>query len=130
VERPPRPITIYELELLDQVSPTEYTLRVLCSKGTYVRTLCHDIGAALGCGGTLSALRRTRSAGFTLADAVTLDQIQAGDPASFLRPVEAYFAHHPVLTLPSKTAEKKVRNGSPLAYDGPDGTYRVHSPQG
>ena len=66
VERQPRPITIYELELMDQLSPTEFTLRVLCSKGTYVRTLCHDIGQALGCGGTLSSLRRTQSAGFTL----------------------------------------------------------------
>ena len=60
VERQPRPITIYELELLDQLSPTDYTLRVKCSKGTYVRTLCHDIGQALGCGGTLFSLRRTQ----------------------------------------------------------------------
>lgn len=50
VERDPRPVTIHALEILDQPSPTEYTLRVACSKGTYVRTLCHDIGQALGCG--------------------------------------------------------------------------------
>ena len=77
VERQPRPITIYELELLDQLSPTDYTLRVKCSKGTYVRTLCHDIGQALGCGGTLFSLRRTRSAGFALDQAVTLEQVCA-----------------------------------------------------
>jgi tRNA pseudouridine55 synthase len=131
VERPPRPITIYALELLEQVSPTDYRLRVLCSKGTYVRTLCHDIGQTLGCGGTLAALRRTQSAGFTLADAVTLEQVaQAEDPQALLRPVEAYFAHYPVLTLPSRTAEKKVRNGVSLSTQQEGGTYRVHSPEG
>ena len=63
VERAPRPVTIHALEVLDQTGPDRYTLRVRCSKGTYVRTLCHDIGAALGCGGCMSALRRRRLAG-------------------------------------------------------------------
>ena len=63
VERAPRPVTIHALEVLDQTGPDRYTLRVRCSKGTYVRTLCHDIGAALGCGGCMSALRRTGAAG-------------------------------------------------------------------
>ena len=63
VERAPRPVTIHALEVLDQTGPDRYTLRVRCSKGTYVRTLCHDIGAALGCGGCMSALRRTEAAG-------------------------------------------------------------------
>lgn len=97
VERQPRPITIYELELLDQLSPTDYTLRVKCSKGTYVRTLCHDIGQALGCGGTLFSLRRTRSAGFALGQAVTLEQVQAAaDPAALLLPdaVNSYLSDH------------------------------------
>lgn len=131
VERQPRPITIYGLELMDQVSPTEFTLRVLCSKGTYVRTLCHDIGQALGCGGTLSSLRRTQSAGFTLDQAVTLEQV-AGmeDPAASLLPVETYFAHYPALTLTSEGAVKKVRNGNPVTMEGADGTYRVYSRDG
>lgn len=130
VERQPRPITIYELELLDQVSPSEYTLRVLCSKGTYVRTLCHDIGQALGCGGTLFSLRRTQSAGFTLADGVTLEQVQAAqDPASLLLPVDAYFSGHPMLLLKTAGAEKKLRNGTPLTLEAPDGIYRVYSRQ-
>ena len=91
VERDPRPVTIHALEILDQPSPTEYTLRVACSKGTYVRTLCHDIGQALGCGGTMYALRRTQAAGFTLDQAVTtLEAVQASaDPAGLLLPVEA-----------------------------------------
>ena len=131
VERQPRPITIYELELLDQLSPTDYTLRVKCSKGTYVRTLCHDIGQALGCGGTLFSLRRTRSAGFSLGQAVTLEQVQAAaDPAALLLPVDAYFAGHPALTLTSQRAEKKVRNGNMLSLEAPDGVYRVYGPAG
>lgn len=131
VERQPRPITIYELELLEQVSPTEFTLRVLCSKGTYVRTLCHDIGQALGCGGTLSALRRTQSAGFSLDQAVTLEQVAAAaDPQQLLLPVDAYFAGHPALHLEDSSAEKRIRNGNSLTLDGPDGTYRVYGPQG
>ena len=77
VARKPRSITIYELELLEQVSETDYTFRCVCSKGTYVRTLCHDIGSALGCGGTMYALRRTMAAGYTLAQAVTLEDVQA-----------------------------------------------------
>lgn len=131
VEREARPITIYALELTHQTGPADYTLRVLCSKGTYVRTLCHDLGAALGCGGTLSTLRRTKSAGFTLADAVTIEQVQqAQDPQALLRPVEDYFAHHPALTLASARAEKRVRNGNSLSWPAPDGVYRVYSQTG
>ena len=131
VERQPRPVTIHQLELLDQVSPTDYTLRVLCSKGTYVRTLCHDMGQALGCGGTLFSLRRTRSAGFTLEDAVTLEDVAAAaDPAALLLPVDVYFSGYPVLQLQNEAEEKRIRNGNSLTLDGPDGTYRVYSRQG
>ena len=70
VERKPREITIYELELLDETGPGEYRLRCLCSKGTYIRTLCHDLGEVLGCGGAMSSLRRTMAGAFRLEDAV------------------------------------------------------------
>ena len=60
IERKPRPVTIYALELLDG-DGADWTIRVRCSKGTYVRTLCHDIGAALGCGACMSALRRVQA---------------------------------------------------------------------
>ena len=131
VEREPRPITIYELELLEQVSETDFTLRVLCSKGTYVRTLCHDIGRALGCGGTLYSLRRTRSAGFGLDQAMTLEQVaETEDPASLLLPVDTCFARYPVLTLTEEEDERKVRNGNPISLDGADGVYRVYGPDG
>ena len=132
VERQARPVTVSALELLSyDAQSREGRLRVACSKGTYVRTLCHDIGQALGCGGTMYALRRTQAAGFTLDQAVTLEAVQASaDPAGLLLPVEAYFAHHPALTLPSARAERKVRNGNPLSLPGEDGVYRVYSPEG
>ena len=128
VERQPRPITIEALDLRDQVSPPEYTLRVRCSKGTYVRTLCHDIGQALGCGGALFSLRRTQSAGFSLDQAVTMDQVSAHpDPQQLLLPVDRYFSRYPALTLRHGTAEKKLRNGNRLTLEGQDGVYRVYS---
>lgn len=114
VERPARPVTIHALTVEEQRAPDEFTIRVRCSKGTYVRTLCHDIGQALGCGGCMSSLRRTMAAGFTLADAVTLDQVQAAeDPLSLLLPIDAYFAGRPVLILRPE-AERKLRNGMTL----------------
>ncbi len=131
VERQPRPVTIHTLEVLRPLGEDGYELRIVCSKGTYVRTLCHDIGQTLGCGGCMSALRRVRAAGFTLEDAVTLDQVQAhADPAALLRPVDSLFAGWPALSLKA-AAEKKVRNGAsaPLP-DVPDGEYRVYGQNG
>lgn len=130
VERKPRPITIFSLEVLEQISPTDYVLRVRCSKGTYVRTLCHDIGQALGCGGCMSSLRRTMAAGFTLDQAVTLDQAQEQGEALLL-PTDSLFSHCPIFLLKSERAEKRVRNGNPLSVSSlADGTYRVYSQQG
>lgn len=127
VERPPRPVTIHALEILEQTAPTEYLLRVACSKGTYVRTLCHDIGQALGCGGTLSSLRRTRAAGFGEAEAVSLQQVmEAETPQTFLRPVDQYFAQYPALTVPARQ-ETSIRNGASFPWEGQEGTYRVYN---
>ena len=132
VERKPRAITIHSLVVEGQESATDFLIRVRCSKGTYVRTLCHDIGQALGCGGTMYSLRRTMAAGFTLEDALPLEQVlQAEDPASLLLGVDAYFAGRPVLIL-KPAAEKKVRNGMTLVLpDAPSaGEYRVYSETG
>ncbi|MCI8762247.1 MAG: tRNA pseudouridine(55) synthase TruB [Oscillospiraceae bacterium] len=133
VERRPRPVTIRALEVLDGAAPegADFVLRVVCSKGTYVRTLCHDIGQALGCGGCMSALRRVKAAGFTLEDSVTLEAVQAavdrGEGEFLLLPVDACFAGVPVLVLKTAGAEKKIRNGAALAArDIPDGEYRVY----
>ena len=131
VERQPRPVTIHSLTLEGQTGPAEFILRIRCSKGTYVRTLCHDIGLALGCGGCMSSLRRTMAAGFSLDRAVTLEQVQqAEDPAALLLPVDAYFSDRPALTLPS-ALEKKVRNGMTVVM--PEiipGEYRAYGQGG
>ena len=132
VERAPRPVTIHALELLGWPDAgEEFSLRVVCSKGTYVRTLCHDIGQALGCGGCMSSLRRVKAAGFTLADCVTLEAVQAavdrGEGESLLLPVDHCFRDRPGLTLRTAGAEKKLRNGAALtARDLRDGEYRVY----
>lgn len=130
VERQPRPVVIYALELGAQMDENSWQLRVVCSKGTYVRTLCHDIGAALGCGGTMAALRRVRVAGFTLDQAVTLDQVQAcADPAALLTPVDGCFADLPALTL-TAAQTKCVRNGLAFTFGGAEGQFRVYGPDG
>lgn len=127
VERKPRSVTFYELELLKQVSETDFLLRCLCSKGTYIRTLCHDIGQALGCGGAMYSLRRTMAAGFTADQTVTLEEVQAKGE-DLLLPTDSLFSEHPILLLKSAKAEKRVRCGNPITLsDVPDGTYRVYS---
>ena len=131
VERAPRPVTIHALTIEEQTGPSDFILRVRCSKGTYVRTLCHDIGQALGCGGTMSSLRRTMAAGFSLDQAVTLEQLQqAEDPTTLLLPVDAYFSHYPALTV-SAALEKKIRNGMTVVRpDIAPGDYRVYGESG
>ena len=131
VERKSRSVTIHELELLEQVSETDYLLRIHCSKGTYVRTLCHDIGAALGCGGCMDSLRRTMAAGFTLADAVTLEEVQAQGEA-LLRSVDSLFAHHPAYHIRHARVEALCRNGNAFTVRDPlpDDTYRVYGMDG
>lgn len=131
VERKPRPVTIHALTVEGQTAPDEYTIRVRCSKGTYVRTLCHDIGQALGCGACMSSLRRTMAAGFTLEQAVSLDTVQdSGDRTSLLLPVDAYFSTHPAITVEG-SAEKKLRNGMTLVMPQlVPGQYRVYGGDG
>ena len=130
VARKPRSITIYELELLEQVSETDYLFRCVCSKGTYIRTLCHDIGQALGCGGTLYSLRRTMAAGYTTAQAHTMEEVQKRGE-SLLQPVDTLFAQYPAYTVPSAGKETRVRNGGAVTDASlPDGTYRVYGRNG
>ncbi len=87
VEREPRPITIHRLELLDPDENGDWGLFVACSKGTYIRTLCADIGDALGCGGCMSALRRVRCGSFTIDEAHTLEDIRS-DPEAYVQPLD------------------------------------------
>ena len=133
VARRPRSITIHALELLEGEG-ADWTVRVRCSKGTYVRTLCHDLGRALGCGGCMSSLRRTRAGSFTLAQAVTMQQVldfAAGqDPQQLLMPVDAVFAAHPPLIVTLGQAAK-LKNGAQVKdWQFQPGTYRVYAEDG
>lgn len=133
VERKPRDIVIHGMELLS-FDGTEARIRVRCSKGTYVRTLCHDMGAALGCGGTLSYLRRTRAGRFALSDCVTLEEIQKARETdrlvSLIRPVDSLFGDYPGLTLEEKWT-LRCKNGGEIPMPGvPEGRCRVYGPDG
>ena len=130
VERKPRRITIYELELLERDENGDWGLRVVCSKGTYIRTLCHDIGAALGCGGCMSALTRTMAAGFALDEAVTLEDAQERG-AALLRPVDSLFRQYPAYRIDYAEAERRCRCGNPIrGFNSKDGIYRVYGRDG
>ena len=129
VERKPRSITIFELECLEFAGDTA-RLRVCCSKGTYIRTLCKDIGAALGCGGCMAALRRVTAGEYTIGEAVPLQTLlDAQNPENYLRPVDTMFRNHPAVTLTPKQ-ETRCRNGNSFTLNIADGTYRVYSQSG
>ncbi|MCI9264482.1 MAG: tRNA pseudouridine(55) synthase TruB [Oscillospiraceae bacterium] len=138
VERKPRPVTIHTLDLSPSVgrglapaAPDSYCLRVRCSKGTYIRTLCHDLGQALGCGAVMSSLCRAMAGGFPLAQAHPLAEVLSHpDPASLLLPVDSLFSGYPSLHLKAP-GEKKVRNGVPLSTPKlKEGTYRLYGESG
>ncbi|MBO5110847.1 MAG: tRNA pseudouridine(55) synthase TruB [Clostridia bacterium] len=117
VERPARPITIHALEVTPlRPEMGEYTLRVACSKGTYIRTLCHDIGAALGCGGAMASLRRTESGSFALKDAHTVAELEAlseDERYALLLPTEELFRDRTPVTL-SDFYARLSRNGAEI----------------
>ena len=129
VERQPRPVTIHELTLLSWEGDTLH-LRVRCSKGTYIRTLCADIGEALGCGGCMQALRRTQAGEYTIAEAVPLQQLlEAAEPETYLRDVDTMFRGYPGVKL-TVNQEKRCRNGNAFSVTLPAGTYRAYSQTG
>ena len=129
VERQPRPVTIHELTLLSREGDT-LRLRVRCSKGTYIRTLCADIGEALGCGGCMQALRRTQAGEYTIAEAVPLQQLlESPEPETYLRDVDTMFRGYPGVKL-TANQEKRCRNGNAFSVPLPGGTYRAYSQSG
>ena len=112
VEREARPITVHSLTC-EPLSDSDYSLAVTCSAGTYIRTLCADIGASLGCGGVMATLERTEAGGFFLADSRTLEELEAMTEAerlACLKPTEELFSTLPALTLPA-FYERLARNG-------------------
>ena len=129
VERQPREIEILELECVEFAGETA-KLRVKCSKGTYIRTLCKDIGAALGCGGCMESLRRVQAGEYTIDEAVPLAQLlETAEPEGFLRPVDSMFRNFPAVTLSPKQ-EQRCRNGNSFTLNIPDGTYRAYGQNG
>ena len=138
IEREARPVTIYALDLLDyNQDKGVLTLHCHCSKGTYIRTLCDDLGRMLGCGAVMTALRRTMAAGYPLTDCITLDEAKAlaerGELASRLLPVETALAAYPAITVSAAQAQR-FRNGGALdlvrlkaAVNSP---VRVYDPNG
>jgi len=115
VERIPREIQIFSIKILaSDPADGEYTIDVHCSKGTYIRSLCHDIGERLGCGATLTALRRRLACGYTLEDCITLEEAQAladaGGLEHRLLPVETAFRELPALSLTPRQA-RLLQNG-------------------
>ena len=140
VERAARPVTILDLRLTAaEEEKNTYTIDVTCTKGTYIRTLIHDLGQALGCGAVMTALQRTCAMGVALADCVTLEQLQAlrdsgGDFAPCLRPVDELLAAYPALQV---TAPQARRFGNGGALDAvrlhrqlTEPYYRVYDPAG
>jgi len=129
VERQPREIEIFELTLLE-FSGTTARLRVKCSKGTYIRTLCKDIGEALGCGGCMAALRRVQAGEYTIEEAVPLQTLlDTENPEQYLRPVDSMFRNYPEVVL-SANQEKRCRNGNSFSMQLEPGTYRAYSKAG
>jgi len=129
VERKPRPITIHELRCLSFDGDTA-RLRVRCSKGTYIRTLCKDIGLALGCGGCMESLRRLSAGAYTIDEAVPLETLlESETPQDYLRPVDSMFAKHPAVTL-TANQERRCRNGNSFSLALAPGTYRAYSQSG
>lgn len=128
VERKPRPVTIRTLAILGE-KDGDYLLDVCCSKGTYVRTLCHDIGRALGCGGCMSSLRRLAAGDFRLEDAHTLDEViaaaDAGRAETLLLPIDSLFLAYPKLTV-NAAGEKRIRCGNTLPAEARPGRYRLY----
>ncbi len=132
VERAPRKIKISSIDVAG-ADGGGYLLRISCSKGTYVRTLCSDIGDLLGCGACMSSLRRTRAGAFSLDESHSLEAIEAavreGRLSDILLPVDTLFASCPELSV-SESAAKRLKNGNIIKCSAEDGDYRVYSDSG
>ena len=126
-----REITIYKNEVMRfDREAGEIGFDVSCSKGTYIRSLCADIGEALGCGGCMSALRRIKAGDFEVSQAHTLSEVQcaadAGEAESLLLPVDSLFASLPEYTA-NAAQERRIKVGNEIPTALPDGEYRVYS---
>ena len=129
VERQPRAVTIHKLDCLEFSGETARLL-AHCSKGTYIRTLCKDIGNALGCGGCMAQLRRVSAGSYTIDEAIPLAKlVESDDPGQYLRPVDSLFMAYPAVTLTEKQA-LRCRNGNSFSVSLESSTYRAYDPEG
>ena len=116
IERKPRPVVFYEIRIMD-ISLPLVRISVTCSKGTYIRTLCNDIGEKLGCGGAMEELLRTRSGNFTLEESLMLSQVEEavsdGTIMEKIVPVEEVLSMYPALTATAE-GDRMLHNGNPL----------------
>ena len=132
VERAPRRITVSSIEIIGR-DADDYLLKIACSKGTYVRTLCNDVGALLGCGACMSSLRRISAGAFSVQDAHSIDEVEAavndGRMVDIMLPVDTLFAAMPELKVPESTA-KRLKTGNIIKTSAADGEYRVYSDSG
>ena len=136
VEREPRKITVYSIEVTDIDLPKNtVTILVSCSKGTYIRTLCEDIGKRLGCGAYMNTLVRTKSAGFTLKESFTVSELEKlkEEDALYraLLPLDSIFSGYKKIGLP-EVLSKKVKNGVRIRYKGAENgrMYRLYDENG
>ena len=131
IERKARKINISKLEIISHDG--DYVLNVACSKGTYIRTLCNDIGDYLACGGCMSQLRRVKAGVFDIENAHTLAEVQAaadsGTTDMLVIPVDTLFCAYPEI-IASANEEKKLRCGNIINISAENGTYRVYSETG
>lgn len=127
VERKPRTVKISEMSLVGH-DGDDFVLSVSCSKGTYIRTLCNDIGERLGCLACMSALRRTNAGPFDVRDAHTLSEISEY-PERYIIPVDSLFSEHPAIEL-SAAQTAKLKCGNILNVSAKNGTYRVYGENG
>jgi tRNA pseudouridine55 synthase len=131
VVREPRPVRIEELALLGEIRGDEFDLRIACSKGTYIRVLAEDIGAALGCGGTLTRLRRTRVGSFDVENAISMDALEGMMPQerrAELLAIDAGLSELPELAL-SEDQVARIRHGQLIDVQRagiPDRTFRLY----
>lgn len=129
VERKPRRVTVNEITIV-KIDKNTVTIDVDCSKGTYIRTLCSDIGEKLGCGGCMGNLRRTKAGMFNIDESHTVEEIEKlkenGKLGDIILPVDSVFMKYPKIQLNEKQV-KSVTNGIRMTYRGVEGqTYRVY----
>ena len=130
VERKPRKAIIHQLVMTDSnEAENTYTIRVVCSEGTYIRTLVEDMGENLGCGAVLTSLSRTKACGYTLDQTITLEQLQHARDTdtidSLIAPVDTVFMHLDRIDLSDELAKRAI-NGARSRISKPDGDYRVY----